>query len=254
MSNCNQCTQQKCGCLRFKVEGTYLLPYLGYIPLEPVDLSSLTANTETETQLALDVQGAALVYTGESAANGESSEDRIAISSIAALIDLNMLRNVDSEVPVNGALLAYDGGASKWRPNVPTSDTLVTAIGYNSDGELTYQDVTALTQAPIDSAPRVTSQTSVATLTFDTANFDQFNILAQASSLTIASPGVAGDGTRIIIRIKDNGTARAITWNSIFRAVGVTVPTSTVANKQLYAGVRYCAPDNKWDILAIGRE
>jgi hypothetical protein len=77
-------------------------------------------------------------------------------------------------------------------------------------------------------------------------------LTAQAEGLTIAAP--LGLGTKIIIRIKDNGTGRAITYNAIFRAIGVTLKTTTTASKTLYIGCVYNSADSKWDIIAVNEE
>lgn len=84
---------------------------------------------------------------------------------------------------------------------------------------------------------------------------NQFNVTGQTAALTIANP-TAGmlDGQSLILRIKDNGSARAISWGTQYRAVGVTLPTTTVANKTLYIGAKYNAADSKVDIIAIGVE
>jgi len=57
-----------------------------------------------------------------------------------------------------------------------------------------------------------------------------------------------------VIRIKDNGTARAISYGSQYRAIGVTLPTTTVISKTLYLAMVYNAADTKWDVLAVGQE
>lgn len=245
----------KCACnIEFRVDGSFLVPYVNGSPLEPVDLGDVTTGGETQTSLTLDSQNGNLVYNSEESVNGETIPDTIPIVSIAALIQLNDLQNVQQALPNDGNFLIYNDAASEWQGRSATPGVLITAIGYDSDGVLRLQDVTALTQAPVDNAPRILNQVSVATLTFDTSNYDQWNLTAQAAALTLASPGVASDGTKIIGRIKDNGVARALTWNAIFRFVGVTQPTTTVANKVLYFGARYNAQDGKWDVLAIGRE
>lgn len=253
--SCNCTPEQKCGCgLTFKIDGSFLVPYVGGAPLEPVDLSDVLVNSETETRLQLDSVQKELTYTGERATSGDGIADVITIESIANLINLGDLANVQHSTPNDGDMLIYDAAISNWKPYTVSADVLVTAIGFDSNGDLKKQDVTALTQIPIDNSPRVNNQASVATLTFDVANFDQFNLTAQAETLTIASPGATSDAQRVIIRIKDNGTPRAINWNSIFRFIGVTQPTTTVANKCLYIGARYNTQDSKWDVLAIGRE
>lgn len=110
--------------------------------------------------------------------------------------------------------------------------------------------------AAITVPPRITIQavTSAGTVTPTFAN-DQVNITAQAAALILANPtGTAVDGAGISIRIKDNGTARAITYGTQYRALGVTLPTTTVASKTLYLGMIFNNADTKWDVVAVAQE
>lgn len=96
---------------------------------------------------------------------------------------------------------------------------------------------------------RVQTVASSATVTPTSAN-DLVIITAQAVGLTLANPtGTFTEGQALMIRIKDNGTARAITFDTNYRAIGITLPTTTVISKTLYLGVIYNATDGKWDIL-----
>ena len=80
-------------------------------------------------------------------------------------------------------------------------------------------------------------------------------LTAMASGTSIASPtGTPVQGQSLIIRLKDDGTARAITWNAIFRAIGITLPTTTTANKLLYVGCKYNSTDTKWDVVSVQEE
>lgn len=101
----------------------------------------------------------------------------------------------------------------------------------------------------------VTSVASTATLTPSGAEH-QLNITAQAAALAIANPTAANfsDGQGILIRIKDNGTARAISWGTNYRAVGITLPLTTVISKTLYIGGKWNVADTKFDMIAVGQE
>lgn len=102
---------------------------------------------------------------------------------------------------------------------------------------------------------RVFSEASSATSTPNADLYDQHNVTALAAADAFAAPtGTPIDGQSLIIRIKDNGTARALSWNSIYRALGITLPTTTVINKTLYVGFKYNAADSKWDGTAIMQE
>lgn len=103
-------------------------------------------------------------------------------------------------------------------------------------------------------APSVQSVTSAATVT-PTFSDDLVKVTAQAAALALANPtGTAIPGWGITIRIKDNGTARAISYGTQYRAIGVTLPTTTVASKTLYLGMIYNSDDTKWDVVAVAQE
>ena len=98
--------------------------------------------------------------------------------------------------------------------------------------------------------PRVQSVVSSATVTATSTN-DLVKITAQAAALALANPtGTFAEGQALIFRIKDNGTARAISFDTNFRAVGVTLPTTTTISKTTYVGCIYNSTDDKFDVIA----
>jgi len=104
---------------------------------------------------------------------------------------------------------------------------------------------------------RVGSTTSSATPAINTDNYDQFNITALATPITSMSSGLSGtpnDGQPLLVRVKDAGTAQAISWGSSWRAIGIGLPTTTIVSKTLYVGAVYNSADSKWDVLAVGQE
>lgn len=119
----------------------------------------------------------------------------------------------------------------------------------------TYVDsgTTTLTNKRI--TPRVGTTASSATPTPTGDSSDLYTVTALAAAATFAAPsGTPTDGQKLLLRIKDNGTARALSWNAIYRAVGVTLPTTTVISKTLYIGCIYNAADSKWDVIATAQE
>lgn len=82
-----------------------------------------------------------------------------------------------------------------------------------------------------------------------------FTITALAAPSTFGLPaGTETDGNSLIVRIKDNGTARALTWNAIYRSLDTTnlpLPTTTVAGKWLYLGFVYNGTDSVWDLVSV---
>lgn len=104
-------------------------------------------------------------------------------------------------------------------------------------------------------AQRVTSEASNATPTPNADTTDVHIITAQAAAATFGAPtGTPTQGQMLIVRIKDNGTARALSWNSGaggYRASSdLALPTTTTVSKTLYCGFMYNATDSKWDLLA----
>lgn len=101
---------------------------------------------------------------------------------------------------------------------------------------------------------KVQTVTSSATVT-PTATNDLVTITAQAVGLTLANPtGAFSEGKSLMIRIKDNGTAQTIAFGTNYRAIGITLPTTTVINKTLYLGIIYNSTDGKWDVLGLNQE
>jgi hypothetical protein len=130
---------------------------------------------------------------------------------------------------------------------------------YPSLTELSYaKGVTSAIQTQIDTKaplnPRVQTVASSATVTPVSTN-DIVTITAQAVGLTLANPtGTFVEGQALMIRIKDNGTARAITFDTNYRAIGVTLPTTTVISKTMYLGIIYNSTDAKWDIVGLNQQ
>lgn len=102
---------------------------------------------------------------------------------------------------------------------------------------------------------RIGTTASSATPTPDADANDQYTVTALAAGATFGAPtGTPTDGQKLLIRIKDNGTARALAFNAIYRAIGIALPTTTVISKTLYLGMVYNAADTKWDVLSVAQE
>lgn len=99
--------------------------------------------------------------------------------------------------------------------------------------------------------PRMVSVASTATLTLDVSVQDIAAVTAQAGALTIAAPtGSPVDGQTLTIRLRDNGTARAITWNAIYAAfTPADLRTTTVVGKTLLLQFMYNSTETKWQLL-----
>ena len=112
-------------------------------------------------------------------------------------------------------------------------------------------DAQTLTNKRID--PRVAAETG--TFTPDVSTTDMVVVTGLAATCTINAPtGTPVQGTKLMFRIKDNGTTRSLTWNSIYRACGVPLPTATVVSKTMYVGMIYNTTDTKWDVVSLTQE
>ncbi len=105
--------------------------------------------------------------------------------------------------------------------------------------------------------PRITTIVSNATPTVNTDATDAVTITALAAAITDASTNLSGTPVnfqKLIYRIKDDGTARAITWGASFEAKGVALPTTTVISKVLTVGFIYDTVTAKWGCVASAQE
>ena len=107
---------------------------------------------------------------------------------------------------------------------------------------------------PFSSTPTVQSIISSSTVT-PTDSDDMVVITAQAVPLSLANPtGTWSQGKDLLIRIKDDGTSRAISYDTGYRPIGVSLPTFTTSNKTIYLGIVYNSDASKWDVIGVSIE
>lgn len=108
----------------------------------------------------------------------------------------------------------------------------------------------AVTREKISSS--TTTITSASTIT---PNAQLYIVTALAENATIAPvAGTPYTGQPLMLRITASGGARTLTWNAVYRGIGVTLPTSIPAGKTYYFAGRYNLEAAKWDLIGIGRE
>lgn len=115
-------------------------------------------------------------------------------------------------------------------------------------------DTQTLTNKRIN--PRVTTPGATSgSFTADGDSTDVYDCFGLTGAITFNAPsGTPVNGQRLMIRVEDNGSARGITWTTTsgaFRAVGVTLPTTTTASKVTYVGCVYNTNDTFWDVIAV---
>lgn len=105
--------------------------------------------------------------------------------------------------------------------------------------------------------PRVLQQaSSTSPFAWNSNQYDEYAFTALANDLTInADSGSPVNGQKIIFRITDDGTTRALTWTTgtakSFREVGVALPLLTPAGKEMYIGCIFNSSANRWDAVAL---
>ena len=152
--------------------------------------------------------------------------------------------DVDNNITVGGIIL---GGT------FIDSKSLSTADSKNDSQSMLIS--TADSKAVSDSVVAVTTIASSATPTPNCDTSDMFTVTALAEAATFGAPtGAPTNGQKLIIRICDNGTARALAWNTVYIARGAALPTATVSYKYLYIGFLYNSVSSKWECVASSQE
>jgi hypothetical protein len=99
--------------------------------------------------------------------------------------------------------------------------------------------------------PRVASTTDDSTAVIDSDSYDEYYLTAVANNTTFSVTGTPTTGQEIFIGFKDAGVSKTLTWTAI-TALGVTLPTATVASKQHIVKIKYIA--SAWRAIAVNVE
>lgn len=137
-----------------------------------------------------------------------------------------------------------------------TSDTTIVTPKALKDAGIDAGSATTTTFTNKRITPRVVTAANYTTDTgtsLSVATADEFTVTAQAGALKLNNPGgTPTEGQKLIVRIKDDGTARALTYDTQFRASSdLALPSTTVLSKTLYLGFIFNATDTKWDLVAV---
>lgn len=170
-----------------------------------------------------------------------------------AIIASTDITNLSGTLSVsNGGTGATTAPSARTNLGLGTAATMTgpsgTIVGTTDTQTLTNKRIT----------PRVVSIASAASITPNGDTTDQYNVTALAVPATINAPtGTPTDGQKFVLRIEDDGTARALTWTTTsgaYRVVGTTLPTTTVATKVLYVGCIYNSTDVFWDVVGVTQQ
>lgn len=164
--------------------------------------------------------------------------------------------------PTNVYALWVDDGVVRIDGTIELGAASDTTLSRSAAGVLAVEGVavptisstSTLTNKRID--PRVVSAASYTTsTTIDSDATDVYVVTAQAGALLFNNPsGTPVQGQKLIIRIKDDGTARVLTYGSEFRGISQALPSTTVISKTLYMGFIRNSTDTKWDLIAVAQE
>lgn len=165
-----------------------------------------------------------------------------------------------------GALQVSGGGSFSKSVFIGTTIDVAnadTSIGRAGAGQISVESVAVPTISSTDTltnkriTARITSITSSATPTVNTDNCDCVTITALAATITSMTSSLTGTPVnfdQLEYRIKDNGTARGITWGASFVAGPAALPTTTVISKALHVWFEWDSVQSAWVCLATGSD
>ena len=129
----------------------------------------------------------------------------------------------------------------------------ITGIGTNAHSVIDSH----LSNAEIHLPIRFSNIGDTSSLTPEPDDYDMYCVYGLNSDILVNnySTSTPAQGKKLIVRIKDDGTARAITYGNYYRSTcSVALPATTTISKTLYLGFIWSATDTKWDLVAVSEE
>ena len=221
---------------------------LGGVPLSKFHILDGNINVTNAAGQAAFIR---LAGNGGSATEGSSTSlwvgqdlngDAILKNEGIGLFALGVGATLPVVIEAGGKILLGPTAEANAGQNVSTADVEISGKVYASGGTLI----------------RSVFLTTSASITPSSADSDQYNITGLSEPATINPPsGTPINGQRLTIRIKDDGTARALTWVTTsggYRVIGTTLPNNTIATKTTYVGCIYNSTDLFWDVIAVATQ
>lgn len=141
-----------------------------------------------------------------------------------------------------------------------TGEMRITTAGTNTASVITQGSTNTLANKTIIATTNVveeittTASSSTPTPTGGSLR-NLFTVTALATGATFGAPsGSPVNGNRLVIRIKDSGSGQTLAYNGIYRAIGVTLPTTIGVSKTIYLGAIYNGADSTWDVTAVATQ
>jgi hypothetical protein len=224
-------------------------------------VGATTASTGAFTTLSATstVSGAGFsAYLASPPAIGGTAAAAITGTTITANTSFAGAHNgtVGATTPATGAFTTLSASSTISGAGFTTYLASPPAIGGTAAAAITGTTIVATTNISSTRInPRIISVASSATPTPDVSTTDQYVITALSVAAAFGAPtGTPLNGQKLTIRIKDNGTARALTWNAIYRVIGTTLPTTTVISKVVYVGCIYNSDETTWDVVSVAQQ
>lgn len=99
--------------------------------------------------------------------------------------------------------------------------------------------------------PKVNSTVTSNTITPNADTDNMLSATGLTAGLTIANhSGTPQNGQKLMVRVKDNGTSRTLTFGTAYVQGGVALPTATTAGKMTHLGFIYDTGASKWMLIA----
>lgn len=232
---------------------SHLMPRLGLIPSN--NLSDVTNIATSRSNLGIGT-GDTPVFTGvnlsgataSTIASFDGSKNIVSLSTSTypSLTELSYVKGVTSALQTQlNAKAALASPALTGTPTAPTA-----SAGTNT----TQIATTAFVQTGLNTIKSTTSTASSSTpAPVGSSLFNYYFLTALAANATFSAPsGTLANGNSLLIRIKDNGTARTLSWNAIYRGgTSIALPTTTTISKTMYVQFNYNSTDSKWDLVGL---
>lgn len=223
------------------ISPTMTTPTLGVATATSINKVTITAPASSAT-LTIANTGSLITSGAYSMTLTATNTTTVTLPTTGTLATLAGSETLSSKTLTNPIISSISNTGTLTLPT--STDTLV---GKATTDTLTNKRITK----------RVQSVSDAATITPNADSDDAVDITAIAQAFTIANPsGTPTNFQTLLIRIKDNGTARAITWGSGYVAGGVSLPSTTILSKILNLGFIYNTANslNKFQLVASSQE
>ena len=207
-----------------------------------------------------------LVYVGKVVNVGPSTQGAI-VYRIQNGYELDELHDVSAQTPSNKNGLFYNTSTSLWEARAVAAtdidanvsnvefgylDGVTSSIQTQINGKISATSTDTLTNKRITT--RSGTVASSPTPTINTDNVDFYSLTAQAADITSFTTNLSGTptiGQTLWISIKDNGTARAITWGASFESSTIALPTTTVISTRLDVAFIWNEATSVWRCVGV---